>query len=130
MTGAASNFGIVTGFAFSGGNTTFRPAEGWVFVSPGFVAAAGSPLVAAAPIAGEGAASGVGDTIAGDAAGLGAAAAELADWPFAGAEMSSAKSAITKTRFIIQEIGLSTAQRNNQFKDVWARPGVNVFTNR
>ena len=84
------------------------PAAGWVFVSPGwlFVAAAGSPLVAAGPVAGEGAASGVGVTIAGDAAGLGAAAAELADWPFAGAEIRSAKSAITRRCFIIQQTGL------------------------
>jgi hypothetical protein len=114
MTGGISNFGIVTGFAFSGGSTTLPPAGGCVFVSPGFVAEAGSPLFAAAPVAGEGADSGLGVTIAGEPAGLGAAAAELADWPFAWPATRSAKSAITKRYFIIQETASSNAQRKTQ----------------
>ena len=106
------------------------PAGGWVLVSPGwlFVAAAGSPLVAAAPVAGEGAASGVGDTVAGDAAGLAAAAAELADWPFAGTVTRSAKSVIIKRYFISQQTDRSSriAQQFSS-KDVETRPCVNVL---
>ena len=109
------------------------PREGgWVFVSSGFVVAAGSPLVDAASVAGEGAASGLGDTAAGDRAGVGAATAELADWPFAGAVTRNTKSAMTKKYFMIQKTGLLSAQGQQQFssKDVRTRLSVNVFINR